>query len=121
MSCDRGPRAEPAAHTVGLGDRVRVRDVDGDHEHTVVHRGVADAARGLISADSPVGRALLGRRCGEGVTVQTPGGVRRLTIVHVAVPMGPVEREPMSPSEPEGDEPAGAASPTHPLECAVSR
>jgi transcription elongation factor GreA len=119
VSCDRGQQDEPAAHTVGLGDRVRVRDVDGDHEHTVVDRG-ADVARGLISADSPVGRALLGRRCGEEVTVQTPGGVRRLTIVHVAAPAGTAKREPVSPSEPEGDAPAGTASPVHALECAAS-
>lgn len=41
----------------------------------------ADARR--ISWRSPVGRALLGRSQGDEVTVETPGGRRRLTIVDV--------------------------------------
>ncbi|MEA2670898.1 MAG: transcription elongation factor GreA [Chloroflexota bacterium] len=72
---------------VHAGSRVRVRDADGEEEeYTIVRKGEADPAQGRISTDSPVGRALLGRRGGDEVTVQTPGGVRALTIVEVAVP-----------------------------------
>jgi transcription elongation factor GreA len=76
--------AGPSA-TVALGSRVRVQDADGEHVHTVVARVTAAAPLECISVASPVGRALLGRRSGEQVKVQTPGGVRLLTIVDVSV------------------------------------
>ena len=72
---------------VQLGSSVRVRDADGEEEeYTIVRVGEADPARGRISTESPVGRALLGGRRGDEVTVQTPGGMRALTIVDVAAP-----------------------------------
>jgi transcription elongation GreA/GreB family factor len=71
---------------VQLGSRVRVRDADGEDEYTLVRGGKADPAKGRISTVSPVGRALLGGRRGDEVTVQTPGGIRALTIVDVAAP-----------------------------------
>ncbi|MEA2614240.1 MAG: transcription elongation factor GreA [Chloroflexota bacterium] len=76
----------PGNGTVVQGSRVQVRDADGEHEYTMVTRATAGAAAGCVSADSPVGRALLGRRRGEQVRVQTPGGVRLLTVVDVATP-----------------------------------
>jgi transcription elongation factor GreA len=64
-----------------------VRDADGEEEeYTIVKKGEADPAHGRISTESPVGRALLGGRGGGEVTVQTPGGVRPLTIVEVTAP-----------------------------------
>jgi transcription elongation factor GreA len=41
----------------------------------------ADAARGLISTTSPIGRALLNREPGDTVKVVTPGGTREFEIV----------------------------------------
>jgi transcription elongation GreA/GreB family factor len=73
--------------TVVLGSRVRVRDAEGEHEHTVVARATVDAPPGCVSVDSPVGRALLGRRPGDQVEVLTPGGIRHLTVVSVAPPL----------------------------------
>ncbi len=43
----------------------------------------ADARRGLVSVHSPVGRALLGRRSGDAVQVERPGGTAELTVVGV--------------------------------------
>jgi transcription elongation GreA/GreB family factor len=69
------------------GSTVRVRDADGEEEeYTIVKKGEADPAHGRISTESPVGRALLGRRPGDEVEVQTPGGVRVLTLVELAAP-----------------------------------
>jgi transcription elongation GreA/GreB family factor len=69
------------------GSRVRVRDADGEEEeYTLVRTGEGDPAQGRISTESPVGRALLGRRPGDKVEVQTPGGMRVLTIVELAAP-----------------------------------
>jgi transcription elongation GreA/GreB family factor len=78
-------------HAVGerevrLGSTVRVRDAFGDEDHTIVGVGKADATRGRISVESPVGRALLGCRLGDRVDVQTPGGCRMLTVLDIAGP-----------------------------------
>jgi transcription elongation factor GreA len=76
---------EPQDRTVAPGSTVRVRDVDGEHEYAVVTRVTAGASPMCLSAGSPVGRALLGRRPGERVRVHTPGGIRQLTVVDVVV------------------------------------
>ncbi|MEA2617904.1 MAG: transcription elongation factor GreA [Chloroflexota bacterium] len=68
------------------GSTVRVRDAGGEEEYTLVRRGEGDPAQGRISTESPVGRALLGGRRGDKVEVQTPGGIRALTIVELAAP-----------------------------------
>jgi transcription elongation GreA/GreB family factor len=80
------PSEEWLDSEVQPGSRVRVRDADGEEEYTLVRRGEADPANGRISTESPVGRALLGCRRGDEVTVQTPGGIRALTVVGVAAP-----------------------------------
>jgi transcription elongation factor GreA len=85
----------PEDRTVELGSRVRLRDMDGEEEYLLVNRALADPAHGRISDESPVGRAVLGRGRGEEIEVTTPGGVRRITIVHVAP--GSVLRDGMAP------------------------
>ena len=44
----------------------------------------ADAAKGLISTTSPIGRALLNKEPGDSVKVTTPGGMREFEIVKLA-------------------------------------
>jgi transcription elongation GreA/GreB family factor len=68
---------------VRLGSRVRVRDVDGDAEFAVVPPEEADATADRISASSPLGRALLGRRLGEEVRFRAPGGTLSVTVVDI--------------------------------------
>lgn len=70
-----------------LGSTVWVRDADGEEAYTVVSRAEADIAHGRISAESPVGRAIIGHRPGDEVEVVTPGGVRLLTIARVTAPI----------------------------------
>ena len=65
---------------------MRIYEVDGEERYTIVNSDEADPAHGRISAQSPVGRALLRARCGDEVRVRTPGGVRVLTIVEVMTP-----------------------------------
>lgn len=50
---------------IGLGSRVKVRDADGDAEFSIVEPGEEDIAEERISAESPLGRALLGRQPGD--------------------------------------------------------
>ena len=58
--------------TVGLYDKVTVYLEDDDETETyqIVTTMRQDALHGLISKESPVGRAVLGRRVGDRVTVQ---------------------------------------------------
>ncbi|MET9347632.1 GreA/GreB family elongation factor [Streptomyces termitum] len=73
----------PSTGTVGVGSTVRLRF--GDGTESTVHIGEpADADDpALVTADSPLGRALLGRAAGEDVAYATPLG--RTTAVVVSV------------------------------------
>ena len=66
---------------VQVGTTVTVRDEYGDEVYTIVGPAEVDVSAGRISAESPVGRALLGHKVGDTVTVSTPGGERPLSIV----------------------------------------
>lgn len=61
---------------VGVGSHVTVQeyDVDSPEEYHVVGSAEADPAHGKISNESPLGRALLGKRVGEKAMVQAPDG-----------------------------------------------
>jgi transcription elongation factor GreA len=43
----------------------------------------ADPRQGKISHESPIGKALLGKRVGDIAEVRTPGGALRLTILEI--------------------------------------
>lgn len=68
---------------VGLGSQVVIFDVDKDVEHTynLVTSEEADVANGKISTSSPIGRGLLGKRVGDTVKIQIPGGMREMEIL----------------------------------------
>ena len=74
---------EKSADIVHVGSTVTVRDVEFDEEQTyqIVGSQEADPMNGRISEESPFGRALLGRRSGEEVTVEAPAGNIRYQIV----------------------------------------
>jgi len=75
----------PAADYVRLGSKVTVSDTTGEQEmYTIVGSAEADPRRGYISNESPVGRALLGKRIGEQVDVVAPGGSFNLKVVSLA-------------------------------------
>lgn len=71
---------------VRVGSSVTVRFDDGSDEEetwTIVGSAEASPRQGRISNESPIGAALLGKRARHKVTVQTPSGVMKLTIVKV--------------------------------------
>ena len=70
---------------VSVGSRVRVKDVDhGDTDtYEIVGSAEADPANGRLSNESPVGRALLGRKKGEVVEVAAPAGAIKLKIMDI--------------------------------------
>lgn len=67
------------------GSTVRLLDIRKslEMEYKLVTAEEADAAKGLISTSSPIGRALLGKKAGDEVQVQTPAGVKEFEVVHL--------------------------------------
>ena len=69
--------------TVGLLELSKSQET----EYKLVTAEEADVSKGMISTSSPIGRALLGKKVGDEVKVQTPAGtkefeVTRLTTIH---------------------------------------
>jgi transcription elongation factor GreA len=69
----------------GYGSRVWLRDLvkTAELEYKLVTSEEADAAKGMISTTSPIGKALLGRRVGDEVQVQTPAGVKEFELIRL--------------------------------------
>jgi transcription elongation factor GreA len=77
----QGPGADG---TVGFGSKVVVRDQNGvERSWKIVSSHDAAPAEGRLSAESPVARALVGRRIGEQTAVALPRGESVLTIISV--------------------------------------
>lgn len=53
------------------------------HLWTIVGAAEADREQGKLSAEAPVGKALLGHPAGATIEVPTPRGARRLTITRI--------------------------------------
>jgi len=78
-----GAEASPSDR-VEVGSKVIVRNQEGEEEHyAIVGSAEANPSQGKISNESPVGRALLGRRVGEEAEVVAPAGVRKLTVISI--------------------------------------
>jgi transcription elongation factor GreA len=78
---------EEAAHNasrVQIGSTVYVNDAAGkEMQYTIVGGAEAQPTKGLISNDSPVGLALLGKRVGDVVQISVPKGVLKLTVTKI--------------------------------------
>lgn len=72
--------------SVGLGSTVKLWDVEFEEEvtYTIVGTTEADPTNGKLSADSPVGKGLLGHKAEETVSIQTPGGTAEYKILEIA-------------------------------------
>ena len=72
--------------TVTVGSLVRVKDIEFDeiNEYRLVGTVEADPMNNRISNESPVGRALLGRKKGEIVDVEVPAGIIKYEILEVS-------------------------------------
>ena len=66
----------------GFGSKLHVIEKNGEKlVFQLVMPEDADAAKGLISTTSPIGRAFLNKEPGDSVKVVTPGGMREFEIV----------------------------------------
>jgi len=68
---------------VQIGSTVKLSGPDGSQTFMIVGSTEAKPTEGKISNESPVGRALLGRKKGENVTVQVPAGDIAYKIVSI--------------------------------------
>ncbi len=72
---------------VSVGATVTVQEPGEDAEtYTIVGAKEADPRKRTISNESPIGRALLGKRIGEIVKIETPGGGLVLKVVKIEYP-----------------------------------
>ena len=71
--------------TVGIGSTVIVEDMEyGDTmEYTIVGTAESDPQRNRISNESPVGKAIIGKKKGTTVEVNVPAGIIQYKIVDI--------------------------------------
>ena len=82
MTVVAAPPADRAR--VFFGAWVTLEDeAGGERRHRIVGPDEFDMDPNYLSMDAPLGRALLGKRLDDEVAVETPGGVRRFTVVAV--------------------------------------
>ncbi len=75
-----------SGNTVKFGATVTVVDQDTDDEraYQIVGETEADVKSGKVSITSPIARALIGKKVGDGVEVNTPGGGKSYEILKIA-------------------------------------
>lgn len=72
--------------TVGVGNAVKVKNLTmkADQTITIVGANEIDPANMKISSESPIGAALLGKKVGQTVSVDVPGGEMKLKVLEIA-------------------------------------
>jgi len=68
-----------------FGTRVLVENIDtGENlEYQLVGPDESDIGKGKISVASPLGRSLIGKKTGDEITIQVPGGKRVYELVEI--------------------------------------
>ena len=76
---------EITADVVSIGSHVRLKDVDANQtiEYHIVGSAEANPAEHRLSNESPVGKAIMGRKKGETVEVATPRGSLKYKILEI--------------------------------------
>lgn len=76
---------EVSTRKAGVGTLVTVHDFEFDEEiaYGIVGATEVNMAENKISNESPVGKALIGRKKGDIVEVETPGGVAKYKILSI--------------------------------------
>jgi len=74
-----------ASDTVVFASRVVLENVDTEEsvEYQIVGPDESDIEKGMISVTSPLGRAMVGKKQGDEITVQAPGGKRCYELVEI--------------------------------------
>ena len=78
-------KSEITADVVSIGSHVRLKDVDANEtiEYHIVGSAEANPAENKLSNESPVGKAIIGRKKGETVEVTAPRGTLKFKILDI--------------------------------------
>ena len=70
---------------IDVGSTVKVLDVEFDEEviYTIVGSTESDPMENKISDESPIGKALLGKKAGEEAVADAPGGAVKMKILEI--------------------------------------
>ncbi len=70
---------------ISIGCKVKIRDLEfnEDLEYKIVGSSEANSLKGRISNESPVGKALIGAKKGETVSVETQAGVFKYEVLEI--------------------------------------
>ena len=73
---------------ISIGCKVKIRDMEykEDLEYKIVGSTEADSLKGKISNESPVGKALIGAKKGQTVTVETQAGELKYKVLQIIRP-----------------------------------
>lgn len=72
------------ANEVSVGKKVTFQEADEEPEtYQIVGSAESDPLDGKISNDSPIAQSLLGKKVGDTVTIETPGGAFAVKIINV--------------------------------------
>lgn len=75
--------AKHKTDAVGIGSVVTVKKAKEEKTYTVVGSEEADIAQGKISNQSPLGKAIFGKKKGDAFTYTTPQGIVEGTITEI--------------------------------------
>ena len=78
-------KGEVSSDAVSIGSKVRLRDLDAKQtvEYRIVGSAEADPAENKLSNESPVGKAIIGKKKGEVVEVSAPRGSLKFKIMEI--------------------------------------
>ena len=76
---------EISTRVAGVGTLVTVHDFEYDEEvaYGIVGSTEVDITNNKISNESPVGKALIGKKKGEIIEIETPGGISKYKVISI--------------------------------------
>lgn len=70
--------------TVGCTVKLYDEDFKEDVIYQIMGSTESDPINGLISNESPIGKALLGKKKGDVIDVETPGGIAKFKVIKIS-------------------------------------
>ena len=70
---------------ISMGSTVKIYDLEFEEEmvYTIVGSAEANLDDGQISDESPIGHSLLGKKVGDVIDVETPGGIIKIEVLEI--------------------------------------
>ena len=73
--------------TVNAGSKVTIKNLANGAlmEYTIVGESEANLKEGKLAAQTPIGKALMGRKKGDVVEVKVPSGIIKFEILNISI------------------------------------